>query len=102
MRKQMIREIEAKKRFHLEDEFRDRLFKKAYENAGSLRQLGKKLGYTGPSPNYYVNRMWRGEQPITWHRLKILSKMTRIPMTEILHHSKRVSNVRKKRTTRKL
>ena len=92
----MIREIEAKKRFCLEDEFRDRLFKKAYKNAGSLGQLGKKLGYTGPSPNYYVNRMWRGEQPITRHRLEILSKMTRIPMTEILQHSMQASNSQKK------
>jgi len=98
----MIRKSQKEIYLHVEDEFRDMLFKKAYENVGSRVQLGRKLGYTGPAPNYYVNRMWRGEQPMTLHRLEVLSEMTGIPMAEILNHSVPVSIRRKRRTTREL
>jgi hypothetical protein len=92
----MIRELEAKKKFYLEEEFRNVLFKKALEKEGSLRQLGRKMGYSGPSPNYYINRMWRGEQAIKMDQLKILSTITGISLSTILKNSRKCKNLRRK------
>jgi hypothetical protein len=75
-------------KFLLEDMFREKLFEIACKKEGSLRQLGRKLGYTGPAPNYYVNRMKRGEQLINLRQLKILSEITNIDFSEILKHVK--------------
>ncbi len=86
----MIKEFEAKKRFYLEEEFRNVLFKKALEKEGSLRQIGKKMGYSGPSPNYYINRMWRGEQSITLFQLKVLSEITGVSLEKILQHASQI------------
>lgn len=91
----MIRINDSRKRFFLENDFRNSLFKKAYEEVGSLRRLGKRMGYTGVSPNYYVNRMWRGEQAITLSRLKVLSEITHIPLNEILRHAKEACSGKK-------
>jgi len=87
---------ERKKKFLLEDEFRNSLFEKAYKEMGSLRQLGRKMGYGGPSPNWYVRRMWYGEQAITLHRLKVLSEITSIPMSQILLHAKEIESSERK------
>jgi len=75
------------KKFLIEDEFRQKLFEMAYEKEGSLRQLGRKLGYTGSAPNYYVKRMWCGKQLISLEQLKILSEITNISLKEILEHT---------------
>ncbi|MEM2507454.1 MAG: hypothetical protein QXF61_10485 [Nitrososphaeria archaeon] len=82
--KLMRKELELKKKFHLKEEFRNMLFQKALQKEGSLRQLGRKMGYTGSAPNYYVNRMWRGEQAIRIDQLRILAKITGIPLSRIL------------------
>jgi len=86
----MTKENDRKKKFSLETSFRDLLFTKAYDKSGSLTQLGRKLGYTGPSPNWYVNRMWRGEQSITLLQLKVLSEITGISLNEILQHATQI------------
>jgi len=74
-------------KFFVEDEFREKLFEMAYKKEGSLRRLGRKLGYTGSAPNYYVNRMWCGKQLISLEQLKILSEITNISLKEILDHT---------------
>lgn len=91
----MIKISVSNEKFFLENEFRNLLFRKAYERAGSLRQLGRKMGYSGPSPNYYVNRMWRGEQAITLSQLKVLSEIAHIPLDVVLQHAKKVCSDKK-------
>ena len=95
----MVEYEDLKKKFFLTDNFRESLFKKAYEKVGSLIQLGRKMGYTGPSPNWYVRRMWRGEQAITFRRLKILSEIAGMSMDEILRHSTEVHKRKRARIT---
>ena len=78
--------MKRKKSVFLEEKFRHTLFTKAVEKTGSKRQLGIQLGYWITTPSAPVNRMWKGEQPVRKKQLEVLSKLTEIPMKEIMKH----------------
>jgi hypothetical protein len=64
---------------YLKRDFRNRLFSICYDEAGSLAELGKMLGYsTKAGVNGSVRRMWVGESPIPEKRLTALLKLAGI------------------------
>src|SRR5690348_15329843 len=69
---------------HLNKDFRNLLFGRAYEEAGSLRGIALELGYlSGGGLNGKVREMWKGTQGIVPHRLKKLASLARVPFEEV-------------------
>lgn len=64
---------------YLEKDFRNRLFSICYDEAGSLAELGKMLGYLSKAGvNGTVRRMWVGESSIPEKRLTALLSLARM------------------------
>ena len=69
---------------YLEREFRNQLFSICYDEAGSLAELGKMLGYQSKAGiNGIVRKMWLGESPIPQNRLTVLLNMAGLDLSSI-------------------
>jgi DNA-binding Xre family transcriptional regulator len=74
----------------LAPDFRIRLFKIAREKEGSDAQLGKRLGYRS-APGRRLRELWGGNtKTIDLAKLEKLSKITGIPLKDILEHCEEV------------
>src|SRR6266699_405594 len=64
---------------YLEREFRNLLFCKAYEKAGSLRGIAAEIGYTvKPGVNGVVRDMWKGTKGMPMLRLQALAEFAKV------------------------
>jgi hypothetical protein len=70
-------------RIFLNDTFRVTFIKEAIEKAGSMRQLGRIMGYTGNSPNWNIKRILDGKQGVPLFRLQRVCEFMNIPLTDI-------------------
>jgi hypothetical protein len=78
-------------RIFLNDTFRVTFIKEAIEKAGSMRQLGRIMGYTGPSPNWSIKQIVEGKQGIPIRKLERLCIFMGISPKEI---EKEISDVK--------
>ena len=67
----------------LEDKFRIQLIARAINKAGSMRQLGRVMGYSANSPNWSIKQILQGNQGIPLFRLERLCKFMRISFADI-------------------
>ncbi|MEM2741926.1 MAG: hypothetical protein QXD95_07245 [Nitrososphaeria archaeon] len=67
----------------MNDEFRKKLMKKALEKAGSMRQLGRIMGYTGVSPNWSIKQIIEGKQGIPIDKLERLCNYMGLSILDI-------------------
>jgi DNA-binding Xre family transcriptional regulator len=67
----------------LKEEFRIELIKRGIKKAGSMRQLGRIMGYTGEAPNWSIKQILQGKQGIPLFRLERLCKFMNISLTDI-------------------
>lgn len=74
----------------LEDAFRKHLLEEAINKAGSLRELGRVMGYTGNASNWNVKQILYGQQGIPLFRLERLCKFMNISLTNIEKHIREV------------
>ena len=75
-------------RLQLDPEFRRKLINLALERDGSKAQLGKQLGYKGRWKGRRLIELRDGViKTIALHQLKELSKITGIPLKEILTYA---------------
>lgn len=74
----------------LEDEFRKRLIEEAIRKAGSMRQLGKIMGYTGNAPNWSIKQILQGNQGIPLSRLEKLCSFMNLCLTDIERNIKSI------------
>ena len=90
----MIRQSNEKKPFKfsnytliiLDEEYRKSLIQEGIRKGGSMRQLGRIMGYTSSSPNWSIKLILSGKQGIPFHRLKRLCQFLNVPLTEVLNH----------------
>jgi DNA-binding Xre family transcriptional regulator len=80
----------------LNDSFRAALIKEAIEKAGSMRQLGRIMGYTGPSPNWSIKRIAEGKQGIPLSKLERLCTFMGISLKDIENEMKYIKSGRSK------
>lgn len=74
----------------LEDKFRKRLIEKAIRKAGSMRQLGRVMGYSGNAPNWNIKQIHKGNQGIPFFRLERLCEFMNVPLVDIEENIKRI------------
>jgi len=67
----------------LEDSFRRSILKQAIKKAGSMRQLGKIMGYSSNSPNWSIKQILEGKQGIPLHRLEKLCTFMGLSLADI-------------------
>jgi DNA-binding Xre family transcriptional regulator len=67
----------------LNDSFRVAFIKKAIEKAGSMRQLGRIMGYTSEAPNWSIKQILYGKQGIPLFRLEKLCKFMSVSLIDI-------------------
>jgi hypothetical protein len=67
----------------LEDNFRKQLIEKAIKKAGSMRQLGRVMGYSGDAPNWNIKQIYQGNQGIPHFRLKRLCEFMKISFADV-------------------
>jgi len=72
-------------RYHLEPEFRERIFRKAAEKEGGETHLGRKLGYD-INFGFRVRQLRNGKVSIDERQLRVLSSVTQISWYEIQKH----------------
>lgn len=77
----------------LEDAFRKQLIEKAIKKAGSMRQLGRVMGYSASSPNWSIKQIIKGNQGIPFFRLEKLCDFLKISLEEI---KKNIREIKKK------
>ena len=83
-------------RIFLKDSFRTALLKEAIEKAGSMRQLGRIMGYAGSSPNWHIKRIAEGKQGIPLGRLERLCTFMGISLKDIENEIKYIKSGRSK------
>jgi hypothetical protein len=76
----------------LEDNFRKQLIEGAIKKAGSMRQLGRIMGYSGNSPNWSIKQILYGNQGIPLHRMQKLCAFIGISWKDV---EKNVRNIRR-------
>ena len=74
----------------LEDELRKRLIEGAIKKAGSMRQLGRIMGYTSMSPNWSIKQILRGNQGIPLFRLEKLCEFMKLSLVDIEKKIKKI------------
>jgi DNA-binding Xre family transcriptional regulator len=67
----------------LKEEFRRELIERGIEKAGSMRQLGRVMGYTGDAPNWHIKQILQGKRGIPLFRLERLCKFMNISLADI-------------------
>jgi len=70
----------------LENGFRKRFIEDAIKKAGSLRELGRIMGYTGKASNWNVKQILHGKQGIPLFRLERLCDFMNVPLADIQKH----------------
>lgn len=78
------------RRYRLNPDFREKLFRIATEKEGSDAQLGKRLGYQS-APGRRLRELRDGNTKTIDHaKLERLSEITGIPIKDILEHCEEV------------
>ena len=67
----------------LEDNFRRRIITEAIKKAGSMRQLGKVMGYKGSAPNWSIKQILEGKQGIRLYRLEKLCRFMGLSLLDV-------------------
>jgi DNA-binding Xre family transcriptional regulator len=78
-----IDKLSRNTRVFLEDSFRVAFIKEAIKKAGSMRQLGRIMGYTSNAPNWSIKRILDGKQGIPLFRLQRLCEFMNVSLTDI-------------------
>jgi len=76
---------------YLNDSFRVTFIKKAIEKAGSMRQLGRIMGYTGNAPNWSIKQIAEGKQGIPLSKLERLCNFMGISLIDV---EKEISDIK--------
>jgi len=70
----------------LDDKFRGLLIRRGIKKSGSMRQLGRVMGYTGNAPNWSIKQILYGKQGIALFRLKKLCYFLDLNLKDIEKH----------------
>ena len=62
----------------------------AIEKAGSMRQLGRIMGYSGPSPNWSIKQIRAGKQGIPYFRVLKLADFLNVHPNDILRNTAKI------------
>ncbi|MCX6651367.1 MAG: hypothetical protein NT131_06905 [Methanomassiliicoccales archaeon] len=74
--------------------FRVQLIKMGLEKAGSVNELGRRLGYRSRvHPGWGVVQIMQGKQAFPLLRLRLLSEFLEYPLDDILQHATQPSRV---------
>lgn len=74
----------------LEDGFRKRFIEDAIRKAGSMRELGRIMGYTGKASNWNVKQILYGKQGIPLFRLERLCEFMNISFVDVKKYVKEI------------
>ena len=70
----------------LDNKFRELLIKKGIKKSGSMRRLGRVMGYPGVTPSWNVKQMLFGKQGIPFFRLKRLCDFLDLKLEDVEKH----------------
>lgn len=85
-----LKKLSGKVSISLEDKFRKRLIEAAIKKAGSMRQLGRVMGYSAGSPNWSIKQILHGNQGIPLFRLERLCEFMKMSFEDIEKNIKRI------------
>lgn len=72
---------------YLEHDYRNKLFSRAYENAGgSLGAMASELGYHGSGRNGIVRNMWLGTVSVSTPKIDRIAKLAGLSLNDVLTH----------------
>jgi len=81
-------------RVWIQSAFRVQLIKMGIEKAGSVNELGRRMGYRSRvHPGWGVVQIMQGKQAFPILRLKLLSEFLEYPMEDIMKHATQPSRV---------
>jgi len=75
-------------RVWIASDFRVHMIKMGLEKAGSVNELGRRMGYRSRvHPGWGVVQIMQGKQAFPLPRLKLLSEYLELPLDDILRHA---------------
>ena len=83
----MTRNLQKYDSIFLRGSYVRKLIDSAIEKAGSMRHLGRIMGYSGPSPNWSIKRIKAGKQGIPYFRLIKLADFLNVHPNDILRNT---------------
>jgi hypothetical protein len=86
-----INKLPRNARIFLNDSFRVTFIKKAIEKAGSMRRLGRIMGYTGNAPNWSIKQIAEGKQGIPLSKLERLCNFMGVSLIDV---EKEISDIK--------
>ena len=84
--KMPFKEIPNSASIILGDDYRKFMIEKGIKKAGSMRQLGRVMGYRGNAPNWSIKQILWGKQGIPFYRLKRLCEFLNITLDDVEKH----------------
>lgn len=86
----MTRNLQKYDLIYLQGSYVRELIDSAIEKAGSMRHLGRIMGYFGPSPNWSIKRIRAGKQGIPYFKILKLADFLNLHPNDILKHTAKI------------